>query len=549
MNIVLRENVTYYDDFARFLREIEKFDETVAIKWFDRKREEHQRTYKELTSDVKRLIRSFDSMGIAGKHIAISAENCYEWTLVYLAAVATGGVAVCIDIEQSAETIVELASRSDACVLFIGENNLDIGKMAMDAENQLEQIVVLDKKENQQYLTIEDLLAKGDTLSEAEEIERTIKPEQTAAIVFTSGTTGLSKPVMLSHRALLANAIDSITYVEAGPVVFTALPLCHTYGMTCSILATWIRGATVVLNGSLKTVMQDLHQSKAYSILTVPLMLEAMHNQMWIAAEREGKADGLRKVLKLEGIKRKLGFKTPLKVLRNLKKTVMGSLEVMICGGAHMDHEIAQEFDLMGVTVLQGYGITECSPLVAVNGTRWNKMDSVGMVLPSYEVKLDEEEICVRGKSVMNGYYKMPEETAEAFDGEWFRTGDIGKVDKDGFLYITGRKKNLIVFKNGKKVSPESLEEKIRQFSLVKDVMVYGATSGVSADDVKIAVSIYPDTERAVGLSSYEILGELQREIDVLNDTLPLYQQIQMVNIREQEFNKTAMMKIKRHTV
>jgi len=287
--------------------------------------------------------------------------------------------------------------------------------------------------------------------------------------------------------------------------------------------------------------------AQPHTVLTVPLVLETIHNRLWATAEETGKADGLRTLLKLKKFMFQLGFRKSGKTLDALRKKILGDVRLIICGGAHMNPEISEEFSYLGISVIQGYGITECAPLVSVNRNLANKWNSVGLVSAHTEVKIVDGEILVRGKNIMQGYYKQPELTEEAMVDGWFCTGDIGEIDRDGFLYITGRKKNLIVLKNGKKISPEKLEEKLKTVPLVQDVMVYGAVTGSSTDDVQVAASVYPDKDKAAGMTTYEILEHLQAEFNKINNTLPFYQQIQMITIREQEFSKTSLKKIKRH--
>ena len=542
--------VAYYTRFRDMVDDLAvKYGDQPAISWFSRKQEETVVSYRQLCEDVKYLQESMIDMGLAGKHIAIVGENCYEWLLVYFAANYCGSTAICVDIEQSNETIQYMLASADTDAIFLSPAYTDV--CAEFAGTQIPQFLLYSKKDN--YQIVHHLIETGAKIwldgDANTAIDATVTPDSIASIVFTSGTTSHAKPVMLSQQAILTNASDALANVKIGQRTFTSLPFYHTYGLTCSVLSMLIPGSHLHINGNLKTVMRDLRLSKASTLLTVPLMLEMIHSRIWQSAEESGKEDSLKKLFQITKFLRSLGIRKPSKILEGIREKSLGTIDLIICGGAHMNREIMEQFQCMGVTVLQGYGITECGPLVSVNRNESNKLDSVGLITANCEVMLDNGEILVRGKNLMTGYYNHPEMTEETMRDGWFCTGDLGEIDKDGFLYITGRKKNLIVFKNGKKLSPEKLEEKIKKIPLVQDVLVYGAVNGLSSDDVQVAASIYPMADKVAGMTSYEILEQLQKEINEINSDLPMYQQIQMINIREQAFSKTALQKIKRHMV
>lgn len=554
MKNIPMNKVDYYDTFPAFLTGIsQKFGDRPCISYFSRKQERSAFSYREVVEQAFALGEMLCVHGLAGKHIAIVGENSYSWLIAYLAAAAVGSVAVCIDIEQSDETIREMIRKADASAVFASETYLPICRPFIEMQTAVRFLFQMGGRvQDDRQMTLQILCEEGKRRIQNGENRRgevVVTPNQVASIVYTSGTTSLSKPVMLTQKNILQNTSDSILYISAEQDVFSALPFYHAYGMTCAILGTLVRGAHVCINGDLKTMMRDMMLAQPDSLITVPLMVEAIHNQIWLNAEKAGKAEGLKKLLKMNIAVRKLGIPWRSKTLSNLKQKIMGNLHIIVSGGAHLSVAIAEEFEALGILILQGYGITECSPLIATNCNYSYKMGTVGHVIPSLQIKFVDEEIWVKGPSVMKGYYKEPEMTAEVLKDGWFNTGDIGAMDKNGFLSITGRKKNLIVFKNGKKVAPEKIEELIREIPLVRDVLVYGAESGASADDVKLSASIYPDPQRAEGMSSYEILEHLQAAVDEINETLPSYQQIQMITIRETEFTKTSSKKIKRHLV
>ena len=542
--------VPFYDTFPEFLAGIAKtYGGRPALSWFTRRQEERTLTYQELVQQAGSLRRALLSRGLQpGSHVAIVSENSAEWIISFLALVSCGCVAVCVDTEQSDDSIRDMVRRCGAGGLFLSATFLPICLPLLE-ENQVSRIILMDGLASDERVeSLSDLYELGRALpSEGPEEPCAVSMDQTAEIVFTSGTTSQSKMVMLSQKAVMRNLCDSSLYVCFHQKVFCSLPFYHAYGLNCAVLNTFLRGAHLYINGDLKTTMRDLHLAQPDTMLTVPLMLEAIHNQLWLTVEKEGKADGLRKLLKFAALCKKLHLNFQSKTLSQLKEKTVGSLRLVICGGAHLSRELSLEFELLGVQMLQGYGITECAPLISVNCNYANKLGSVGLPLPSCQVKLVEGEVWVKGPCVMQGYYRDPEQTAQALQDGWFRTGDLGFLDKDGFLFLTGRAKNLIVFKNGKKVSPEKLEELISAIPLVKEVMVCGTANGAFADDVKLTASIYPDPQRSEGLTSYEILEQLQEAIDKINRELPTYQQIQLVNIREKEFDKTGTKKIKRH--
>lgn len=539
--------VQYYERFKDMIEDIgEKYARAPAISWFTKKQEKKGVTYSQLREDVRNLQARLISLGLAGKHVAIVGENCYEWILISLAVNYCDGVAVFVDTEQSDDSIIQMMQVSDTDAVFCAVAYQDICMRYTKNEKP----VFLFSSKNDHVTTVNTLVKEGE-IQRAEESTDTVAEEtdarKTAAIVFTSGTTSCAKAVMLSQSALLTNASDSMANVKIGSVAFTNLPFYHTYGWTCSVLNSMIVGAELFINGNLRTVFRDLQMSGADTLFTVPLMIEMLHNKLWLLAEQNNETDKIKKVLSFRKFMLSVGVDKSNRKIEGFREKYLGRIKLVICGGAHMETEVIEEFKYFGIKILQGYGITECAPLVSVNRNYANCIGSVGLITAHTEVKIEDGEILVRGKNIMNGYYNAPELSKEVMKDGWFCTGDLGEIDKDGFLFITGRKKNLIVFKSGKKVSPEKLEEILRKIPLVEDVMVYGAESGVSVDDVQIAASIYPNQGKVEGMTNYEILEALQREIDIINDRLPMYQQIRLINIREQEFSKTALKKIKRH--
>lgn len=489
----------------------ETYQDASAIRYKISKKEIASKSYAQLREDSERFSNALEALGEQGNHIAITGMTSYSWLVSYLGTVNSASVAVPLDVSLPAEDMCELIDRADATIFVYDEIRADVAAMVRARCPKIKYLISMQKEEqDQEVLSLWQLLEKSDK-------KCSIMPEPDAlcTIMFTSGTTGKSKGVMLSHRNLAENATCFDMKIPPRTTALSVLPIHHAYCLTMDFLKGLSIGADICINDSLLRVAKNIKLFQPNMILMVPLMIETM-------AKKLEDAEGL-----------------PVDLV---KKEVFGEQFTTICsGGAYLNPAYIDLFAKYGVTIQQGYGMTECSPVISTN-VSWNiRKDSVGQLIPNCEAKTVEEELWVRGSSVMMGYYKMPEETAQTLteDG-WLRTGDLGYVDQEGFVYLTGRKKNLIITKNGENVSPEELENKIGEHRLVQEILVRESEGVIEAE-------IFPDYEYAQKKEIKDIRAVLQEVIDTYNQGAPAYKRVYRLKIRDTEFAKTPSKKIKRY--
>jgi long-chain acyl-CoA synthetase len=480
------------------------------------------------------------------KQAAILGENSYQWLLAYFAVGCYGGVAVALDRDQPVEALNGMLEYAGCGVLFYSKEYAPVALELSKTQPELTMIPM--EGEGLPGEIPMDLLLEED---DAEELP-ILNPDAPLEIIFTSGTTSRSKAVLLSHRNVVSNACYASNMVDIRSTdrVLASLPFHHTYELTCGVLDMMNQGCTIFINSSMKRLLADIAEFRPTMMVVVPLMLEMLLERIWDVARRSGKEKQLGRLVAFSKWMQKLGFTQPMPRTQQIKDSFGGNLRTIICGGAPLAREVVEDINAMGIRVVQGYGITECSPLVAVNRDRFFKTASVGMPIPGCEVRVDEGEILVRGENVMLGYYKDPAATAAAMRDGWFCTGDLGEIDAEGFVYLQGRKKNLIVLKNGKNISPEELEAGLLGCALIKECVVYGVEGGRNAD-VTLSATVYPDYQhpRLQGLLNHEVLALINSEVEKLNRQYPIYKQIRNVKLREMEFEKTTTHKIKRTQV
>lgn len=496
-------------------------------------------TFGDCSRIIEKLGTYLLSKGLHSDHIAIIGENSTEWVLSFLAVTNSGNTAVPLDRGLPNEDLAELVRHCDCRAVIFSEKNRATMEFLQGLGKPYTDMMYMPLSEFDAYVAEgARLLDEGNT--QFKDAGEAIGRDTLASIVYTSGTTGKMKGVMLSHGNLASNTVAGCRFAE-GDNAQLLLPLHHTFAWSTQMLAAFIYIKDLHISGDLKHILKDFQRNHPQNVAAVPLMADMLYKGIWDTAKRSGREKRLKRGIRLSRFLMKFGIDRRRSLFREVHENFGGRLELIFCGGAALDPETEKGLYDLGIQVLGGYGITECSPIVSANRNHYYKFGSVGLPLPCNRIKIDDPdengigEIMVAGSNVMLGYYKDPEATKAAFDGEWFRTGDCGWIDKDGFLYITGRKKNLIILANGENVMPEELEMKLGRLEYVADVVCYEEKGSITAE-------FYLDEEHFPDARS-----RLEEDIGIFNRTMPMHKNISGVKIRDIPFEKTTTMKIKRY--
>lgn len=494
---------------------------------FEQKRNMICVSYSAFQKDVEGFGAYLRHEGYAQHRIALLGENSYAWILSHFAVACSGNVVVPIDKELSAEEALELIKASDCSALICSLTYWDIAEhiretgmpvYGMDRINQMVDDGCAFCRENDGN---EDYVPGKNDL---------------ATIVFTSGTTGQSKGVMLTHGNLAVDAYGAACSVCLEGTTLLLLPLHHTFGLVAAIYFEMLRGNTVYINRSLKRLTDDLRKCRPQHLMAVPLIAEQLCHGIWANAKKQEKDRLLRMLVRVSNALRVVGVDVRRKLFRTVHEAFGGNLECIVSGGAPISEATIKALDDFGIQVLNGYGITECAPIVAVNRNRFVVPGSVGVPLICNEVRIAEDgEVLVRGANVMQGYYRNEQATKAAFDGEWFRTGDLGRIDEHGTLHIVGRKKNLIILSNGENIPAEELEMKLMALPGVLEAVVSGKNDTIAAE-------LYLDPDQP------DAKNEISELIQNMNKTLPQNRNITEYTLRCEPFPKTTTKKIKRES-
>jgi len=523
-------------------------------------------TYTDFKNDIDALGTVLINMGLKNKFIAVIGENRYEWCLSYLAVANGTGVTVPLDRELPVAEIENLLQRSEASAIIFSGKLADKIKEIKDNLDFVKYFINMDLEQDEEgFLSFWSLVEKGRSLVASGDrsfIDAVINDDVLSVLVFTSGTTDLAKGVMLSHRNITSNVcfVSEAIKMNSNDSILSILPLHHTYECTAGFLTMLYNGCCISFNEGLKYIAKNLKEIRPTLMISVPLILENMYKKIWDqAAKSKITKFKLKFAIILSNILYTV-FKIDIRriLFKQIHESIGGRLRIVISGAAAIKPEVVKGFNSMGIRVLQGYGLTECSPIVTV--TRFDKIkySSIGQPLPGIEVKIDNPnedgigELLVKGDSVMLGYYKDILATKRVLKYGWLHTGDLGYMDKSGFLYITGRKKNVIVTKNGKNIFPEEVEAYLNKSPYVLESIVFGKDDEKTGETLVIA-KIVPDYEtirqvfKVDDMPDDKVFELISNEVKKTNRSMPLYKRINSFEIRKDEFAKTTTKKIKRY--
>lgn len=518
-------------------------------------------TYKEMLEMVNGLGTALIELGLKDKKIAIIGANTHKWAISYLATVCGTGIVVPLDKELPATTLEDLVEQSGVSAVIYDKKYENIfAEIRKNKNNNLDILINMQGEEdNDISLSWNNLLEKGKNLvNEGDKrfIDAQIMRDKMSILLFTSGTTGVSKGVMLSHGNIAEDLMAAPTILKVYPtdIFFSVLPVHHTYECTCGFLMPLYKGAAIAYCEGLKYITKNLAEIKPTMFLGVPAIFELLYKKIWQNVRKQGKEKLLKRVIKINNKTKKIGINLGNIFFKDILAVFGGRMRMMICGGAAINPEVLDGIRDFGINAVQGYGLTECAPLAALNPDTAPNSSSIGIEFPGIEVKIDDKdeegigEICVKGPNIMLGYYNMPELTDETLVNGWFRTGDMGYKDKDGYIFITGRKKNVIITKNGENVYPEEVEYLLNLSPIVLESMVFEEPSE-NKDDNRIAASIVIDMEsveefHGKDLSDEEIEKLVEEVVDKYNEENPIYKRIRRISIRKEPLKKNTSNKI-----
>ena len=563
---------TFIDDMRSLVEEsAQNFPDSIAISYKENywDKEVRKVTFSQWRDDVRNLGTALISYGFREENIAILGENTYGWCCAFFAVMATGSVTVPVDKELPVEDIDGIITTTGTKVLIYGKaSEAKVKEILRNGGLKTVEMIISVASSNsieaselgdRTLKTLEEVQAEGASLYAAGDnsyYDYKIDVNKLASIVFTSGTTGKGKGVMLSQANIGLDMTLGMYNFDITRKTLHVLPPHHTFGSTVNYVGHLSQGCEVYISSGIKHVSDEIKEQQPTHLILVPAFLEVMNRKIWATARKDGKEGLLKAMIKVSNFLRKFGVDVRRKLFASVLSAFGGKLELIICGGAKLDEEIIRNFDALGITILNGYGITECAPLISANRNKYQKPGSVGTPILACRVKIDnpdengEGEICVKGPNVMLGYYNNPEATAEVFDKDgFFHTGDYGKLDEEGWIYITGRKKNLIILSNGKNVYPEEIEADLQKVEGVSEVVVYAGESRVQKDKITIVAEIFPDADLLAHKGISNAQEYFEDQVKALNAKMPPYKAVKCVKLRDTEFQKNTSRKITRFNI